>query len=578
MSMTATQPLTRGASRMLRQVAAGLLGFALLCSGCTGQSEVAADAAPARDGGVLHLLAEAADFAHIDPQRVREPSAANLTRLFARTLTTYRQSAGAKQADLVPDLATDLGRPTENNTIWRFTLKSGVRWQDGANVTCQDVKHGVERGFSSLLDEGASLYPRSYLAGGAAYRGPYVGGNNGSRGLGSVRCLDLRTVEFHLSRPATDFGSVVALPVFAPVRESKDTREEYDNQPFSNGPYQVASYGKINGRKRLVLRRNPNWDPRTDLTRKQHPRKIVVSFGHDADTMTNRLLSDRGSYRRAVALDVTVPPRFVQQVINDPKLSARTVTGMTSGVLYLAINSASVKASACRRALTLGVDKQALRTALGGAMHGDYATSILPPTMRSGKSAGTSRRLSPDGDPDQARKLIAGNDCPEALTLDHMDTPHHTRAADAIVEAYRRIGVSVTKNPVPGHRYLDVVTVPEKQHDLVLARWVPDLPRGAGTIPALFDGRQIRTGAAGNVNFSLVDDDRLNRLIDKAYAEPDQDAQQRMWEELDRKVVQMGLVAPILFERSLQLVGSGVRETSLHPAYLGVDLSVVGVA
>jgi len=103
------------------------------------------------------------------------------------------------------------------------------------------------------------------------------------------------------------------------------------------------------------------------------------------------------------------------------------------------------------------------------------------------------------------------------------------------------------------------------------------LPNGSGTIPALFDGRSIRRGVRGNYNFSLVNDQEINKMIDAVNAESNLPRQYRMWGELDRKIQEKALVVPIMYDRALQLLGSRVRGGFLHPAYLGVDLCTVGV-
>jgi len=84
----------------------------------------------------------------LDPQRNYLAIGGNILRLTTRTLTTYRSEPGVS-SEIVPDLATDTGRPTENNTIWRFTLKPNVKWEGGELVTCSQVKYGIERRFAT---------------------------------------------------------------------------------------------------------------------------------------------------------------------------------------------------------------------------------------------------------------------------------------------------------------------------------------------------------------------------------------------------------------------------------------------
>ena len=64
-------------------------------------------------GGTLRAVAPAVDS--LDPARSYLPWVWNLMRLYTRTLVTYESAADADGSTLVPDLATGLGVPSENN-------------------------------------------------------------------------------------------------------------------------------------------------------------------------------------------------------------------------------------------------------------------------------------------------------------------------------------------------------------------------------------------------------------------------------------------------------------------------------
>ncbi len=173
-----------------------------------------------------------------------------------------------------------------------------------------------------------------------------------------------------------DFGYVTALSVFAPVPAGKDTGEDYDRRPFSNGPYKVVSYGKLvqSGARELVLERNRHWNPRTDPARRQHPVRIVVRFGSDADLTTHRMIEDRGDHRYAVVLDSRVSPRFVQQVINDPQPSARDhVSGPVPGHQHQVRSRSGVSAGDGSRVQQAGVPRRARRLPVRGLRLDDPA-------------------------------------------------------------------------------------------------------------------------------------------------------------------------------------------------------------
>ena len=107
--------------------------FAVSCGGgADGQADVpvvegSADAgvtgirAPSeRTGGTLRVVS--AEIDSLDPQRSYLPGMWNLMRLYTRTLVTYSTEAGHTD-ELVPDLATDLGTPSEDGLSWTFTLR-----------------------------------------------------------------------------------------------------------------------------------------------------------------------------------------------------------------------------------------------------------------------------------------------------------------------------------------------------------------------------------------------------------------------------------------------------------------------
>ncbi len=75
----------------------------------------AGDSAPHRGGTLTVLNSEPqTDF---DPARLYTSGGGNVPSLVFRTLTTRNRENGAAGAKVVPDLATDTGRPSEGATV-----------------------------------------------------------------------------------------------------------------------------------------------------------------------------------------------------------------------------------------------------------------------------------------------------------------------------------------------------------------------------------------------------------------------------------------------------------------------------
>jgi peptide/nickel transport system substrate-binding protein len=569
-------------------IAFALVGL-LALTGC--DLAGAADAAPQpKRGGTLYVnLVAPGGFDSLDPQVAYSANSANIGRLLTRTLTTYRSTPGAAASEIVPDLATDTGRASENNTVWKFTLKPGVKWQGGELVTCSQVKYGIERSFSSLLPQGAT-YPRDYLLDNPdkPYLGPYLDNDNNGKGLQSIECLDERNIVFHLSRPVSDFNYAVAMSVFAPVIPEKDTKLHYDADLYSNGPYKIQSRDT----KQMVLVRNNFWTETNDQVRKAYPDKIVVLFQPDDGTVTNELIQDQGNARDTVMLDSNVAPAFLQQVINDPDLDARTVNGVTTTTRFIAINTTTIPNLACRQALIYAFNKRKYRAVYGGAVGGEYATTIIPPGVTGHKDFDVyDSNANPEGRPDKAISIMQeqakqGHPCKSAISLAYLDSATTRRLVATVVEAYQLAGIQVVPHPFNdfGAYYNRGIGDPRNQFDLMFFAWVPDWASGSAIIPALFDGRHIpkvtpdNPNPSGNIDVSMLNDPTINQQIDSALGETDPAREAALWGDLDEKIQEQAVAIPIMFDRAISMVGSNVLGGYLHPAFSEPDVTALGLA
>src|SRR2546430_13539127 len=105
----------------------GALGLVLLAAAGCNSAKAANQPETHKTGGTLRVVVSSHPE-HLDPERVGTATEANISRLFTRTLTTFRSEPGSASSEIVGDLATDTGRPSEGNRVWDFMLKDGLRW------------------------------------------------------------------------------------------------------------------------------------------------------------------------------------------------------------------------------------------------------------------------------------------------------------------------------------------------------------------------------------------------------------------------------------------------------------------
>ncbi|WP_225833250.1 ABC transporter substrate-binding protein [Streptomyces sp. NK08204] len=553
-------------SGMVMAAALGLVTVA----GCGGADGGDGQGASASKGGTLHVLSSL-DLEHLDPARNYVTSSEDVGRLIYRTLTTYAAAPGPAGGKIVPDLATDTGRPSDGARTWTFTLKAGVKFEDGRPIASRDIKYGVERSFAAELPEGPP-YARMWLAGGRSYKGPY----KDKHGLASIETPDGRTIVFKLNRPVADFGSAVSLPIFAPVPQDKDTGIRYDSRPFSSGPYRI---GDFEPKKQLTLVRNTHWSPATDTVRKGLPDKVVIDLNLDPAVVDQRLIAAQGQDADAVAFE-PVGPASVGPVMANPAVRKRLVTGESINTRYLSINTRHKPLDdvRVRQAIAYALDKDALRTARGGPIAGQLATTLLPPSLPGAVTDDPFPSPSGKGDPAKAKALLAqaGHASGLSLTLDTPATAGGQAQGEAVQASLAKAGIKVKINAISSSAFYSTVGNTAQEHDLVIDGWTPDWPGASTYLPLVFDGRLITS--EGNNNHAQYGSAKVNARIDAIARMKDPAAAATAYGSLAQQIMRDAPVVPFLWDKAAVLVGPHVTGAYGHIAYVGrLDLVSLGL-
>src|SRR4051812_20603583 len=267
-------------------------------------------------GGTLRF-ANSGDWDSLDPGDTYYGYSWNFVRNYGRTLTVFKAAPGAAGAELVPDLAESLGKPSADAKTWTYTLRQGVKYEDGTPVTSKDVKYAVERSLDKDTFPNGPTYFNDFLDL-QGYTSPYKDKDPNKLGLKAIETPDDQTIVFKLVKPFSGFDYFAQIPSTIPVPAAKDTGTKYKEHVVSSGPYM---FEKNDLGKSFTLVRNPNWDPATDPNRKALPDRIEVQLNVNADDIDNRL--------QAGDLDVGVEGTGVQpaaqgKILADQALKANT--------------------------------------------------------------------------------------------------------------------------------------------------------------------------------------------------------------------------------------------------------------
>ncbi|WP_322983782.1 ABC transporter substrate-binding protein [Streptomyces sp. S584] len=526
-------------------------------------------------GGTLTVLNSnpQEDF---DPARLYTSGGGNVPSLVFRTLTTRNRENGAAGAEVVPDLATDLGTPSKNATVWTYTLKDGLKYEDGTAITSADIKYGIERSFAAELSGGAP-YLRDWLIGGADYQGPY----KDKKGLASIEVPDGKTIVFHLNKPEGEFPFLATQTQTTPVPKAEDTGTKYEEHPVSSGPYKVVT--NENDGERLVLERNEHWSAETDEERKAYPDKIDVRSGLDSAVINQRLSASQGVDAAAVTTDTNLGPAELAKVSGDKKLAARVGTGHFGYTNYIAFNP-KVKPfdnPKVRQAISYAVDRSSVINAAGGSSLAEPATTYLPNQKSFGHTPYDHFPAGETGNAAKAKELLKEAGYPKGLkvTLTHSndkDFETSPEIATALQAALKKAGITVELKGLESNDYSDTIHSASKEPGFFLAHWGADWPSGGPFLAPIFDGRQIVKDGA-NFNTGFLNDASVNKEIDEINKLTDLDAAATRWGALDKKIGEQALTVPLFHPVYKRLFGQDVKNVVISDWTGVLDISQAAV-
>ncbi|AKJ11023.1 ABC transporter [Streptomyces incarnatus] len=543
--------------------------------GGTADSTGPAAAVPgAKSGGTMEVL-QRDSFAHLDPGQIYVSDQMALAQLMHRGLTGYKATSNdGKQHEVVGDLATDSGTTTDGGKTWKYTLKDGIKFQDGTPITSKDVRQSVERLFAPFITQGPT-YLQQWLANasGATYRkllpdGPYKGKHLPDSVLETP---DAKTIVFHFAKPHPDLPYTLAMAGYAVVSAKGDTKEKYDKAPLATGPYEVQSF---KSGKSMVLVKNPNWDPKTDPIRHQYVDRFNFTFNQQFETSTKALLADSGPDQTGVSFSNQVDAGNLSQVLRDPKLKSRTISGYQPYVGQMNINMSKpeMKDIRVRQAIAYALPVTPFVRAYGGTDAMEVAGGIISPTV-SGYDAAFDpwgKKKNPAGDPEKAKALLkqAGK-LNMKLTFGYTNTPEGQQYSTAMAAGLKKAGFDVQRQEIPSETYYDQVSKLNNTYDIFHTAWGADWPSASTVIPPLFDGRGIADGAQ---NYPQINDPKVNSEIDRISTITDPVKAAAEWEKLDQYIVKDAVaVVPTAYYKQTQIAGSKVGGLVYDDVIGGVD-------
>ena len=350
---------------------------------------------------------------------------------------------------------------SEDGLTWTFTMRDGLKWSDGSDLTAKDFEYSFKR---LAAPDTAAPYAETVVGMIDGYAdaigNPDKEGNMTTEpdfdALNVVASEDGKTLTVTLSYPCAYFDKLAAFAAMSPVQQAtvEANGDAWCTEPdtyICNGPYCISEWIPS---ERLVLTKNPNYVGGWDSS------KIV------SDTITLLLLEDSSASYTAYN---SGEAQLIKDVPTDeiPSLTKAEDGGdfyvdTILGTYYVSLNDAIEPFNDVnvRKALSLAIDRDYVANTI---MQGTYtpAYNIVGPGivdengMFYDNANGGKTYISEDYEAnlEAAKQALADAGYPNGegfpvIEYSTNDVGYHTPVAEYLQQAWGELGITVNINKV----------------------------------------------------------------------------------------------------------------------------------
>jgi len=353
---------------------------------------------------------------------------------------------------------------------FRFTLRGGVRFSDGEQLTAAGVKRSTERAFR----RGAGGLARSAFSSLLGWD-DFLAGR--CREVAGIEVLGELELGFRLTAPLPVFPTLLTGMATAVARRIGDSP-----LPLGTGPFQLRSHR----RDRVMLERHTGcWSgaPRVD--------RLEFRTAGDAADIATAL--------RAGEIDIAreLRPEDLEGLTRDDRFRSGLVETARKNVYLVLMNAAGPAARhpEVRRVLAAGVrTPDVVWTTLG--RFAQPATGLIPPGVLGHvpeeRSDGFGAAAGPKLSAEAARSLLAEAGCETPLRLRGAAHPffadRYRALTDELLLGWQRLGMEVELEDDSMDAYLERLDDP-RGLDLLIVRWAPEYDDPDSFVYLLFHSR-----------------------------------------------------------------------------------------
>ena len=401
---------------------------------------------------------------------------------------------------------------SEDGLTWTFTMRDGLKWSDGTDLTAKDFEYSFKR---MANPDTAAPYAETCLGMIDGFDAAQAGDTDA---LNVKASDDGKTLTIVLSYPCSYFDKMAAFAAMSPVQQATveangDSWCTSAETFVSNGPYMITDWTPS---ERIVLTKNPNYVGGWDSS------KIV------SDTITLLLLEDSSA---SYAAYNSGEAQLIKDVPTDeiPSLTKAEDGGdfyvdTILGTYYVSLNLQrdAFQDAKVRKALSLAIDRDYVANTI---MQGTYSTadSIVGPGIVDENGYfhdnGNAPYISADYEANlaEAKKLLEEAGYPNGEgypTIEYStnDAGYHVPLAEYLQQAWGDLGITLTINKMEWSSFTPARRAGE--YDVARNGWVMDYNDPSNMLDLFCTDNGNNDGKYSNPDFDAAID--ASRVADSA--------------------------------------------------------------
>jgi peptide/nickel transport system substrate-binding protein len=551
-------------------VAAAMLAAACGSSSNTTSSSGSSSSAPSSSGdsagakgGTLITRANAAPSGSPDTQVNYTLQEWQFLIITHDGLTGFKRTSGAEGTKLVPDLATEIPKPTDNGRTYAFTLRDGIKFSDGKTVTGQDFKTTFERLFKIGDSPNAGSWYNVIEGADACIKKPKT--CDLSKGIE----VNGNQITFHLTTGDPEFLFKLAMP-FAFVLPADTPAKHVDIPPPGTGPYKWTQYKPTTAMK---VERNTffkEWSK--DAQPAGLPDAIEQRFGLSVQAEVTQVENGQADW---VSNTDTIPADRLPELSS--KFEKQLHVNPLQATEYMALNTRippfdNLKA---RQAVNFATDHNALVKIYGGPQLATPTCQVLPPNFPGyapycpyTANPGSGKWTAPDLA--KAQQLVKESGTKGMRVKVNSDTTDvHKAVGEYFVGLLNKLGYKATPQFLSADIQYPYAQNSKNKVQIAWSDWFADYPAASDFLNILLGCGSFHPNSNSSPNIAAFCNKGIQANMDKASvtALEDINAANTMWQGVEKATVDQAPWVPIVNPKMLDFTSKRVKGFQFSPQW-----------